>query len=175
MSNRGNGNRNRDLDVDYSQAGGLVAMNNLATMLGSAMQQQNGSPVINTTAQTVSQPTPIYSSGVSQPMPGVRMQDRSAMRHRVPEIEIDYVETYKAHRFHPQNPWRYFWHPVTWCGNILGSPVGVICTASFLIVSAIGFVLNSQITGPGYAAGKEIKVIPDNLPSLAVPVVRRLN
>lgn len=175
MSNRGGSNRTRELDVDYSQAGGLVAMNNLATMLGSAMQQQNAGGVVNTTAQTVSQPTPIiYPSQISQSAPGVRMQDRQE-RRRVPEIEIDYVETYKAHRFHPQNPWRYFWHPVTWCGNILGSPVGVCCTAAFLVLSAIGFVLNSQITGPGYAAGKEIKVIPDNLPSLAVPVVRRLN
>ncbi|RUT03972.1 hypothetical protein DSM106972_048860 [Dulcicalothrix desertica PCC 7102] len=173
MSNRGNGNKTRDLDVDYSQAGGLVAMNNLATMLGSAMQQQNGTGVVNTTAQTVSQPTPIIYPSPQQ-APSVRMQDRLS-RRRVPEIEIDYVETYKAHRFHPHNPWRYFWHPATWCGNILGSPVGVCCTAAFLVLSAIGFVLNSQITGPGYAAGKEIKVIPDNLPSLAVPVVRRLN
>lgn len=172
MSNRGGANKTRDLDVDFSGGGNLVPMNNLANMLNSAMQQNGG--VINTTAQTVSQPTPIYPSQISQQAPSVRMQDRLS-RHRVPEIEIDYVETYKAHRFHPHNPWRYFWHPVTWCGNILGSPVGVCCTAAFLVLSAIGFILNSQITGPGYAAGKEIKVIPDNLPSLAVPVVRRLN
>ncbi|BDA70032.1 hypothetical protein CAL7716_041980 [Calothrix sp. PCC 7716] len=173
MSNRGGANKTRDLDVDFSGGGNLVPMNNLANMLNSAMQQNGG--VINTTAQTVSQPIPIiYPSQISQQAPSVRMQDRLS-RRRVPEIEIDYVETYKAHRFHPQNPWRYFWHPVTWCGNILGSPVGVCCTAAFLVLSAIGFVLNSQITGPGYAAGKEIKVIPDNLPSLAVPVVRRLN
>ena len=43
-----------------------------------------------------------------------------------------------------------------------------------LCVMLVNFLLNGSYTGPGYASGKKIEVVPEEVPSFAMPVFRQL-
>jgi hypothetical protein len=162
-----NKNQRRNFDVDYSEGGSIVPVNRLQNML-QQVQQQGG--VINQQQGNVS-PMMTYDT---QPVEVRYITAPSTYKPKIPQIEIPYVETWKAHRLHPQNPWRFVWYPAYFLGDCIKSPVGVGAVGFWLFVMVINFLLNGNYTGPGYASGKKIEVVPKEVPQFALPVVKQL-
>ncbi len=156
----------RQIDVDYSLGGAIMPTNRLQNMLNQVQQQggitsQSGYPnVIDT--QVVQ---PIEVKHITSPVSNKAV---------VPRIEIPYVETWKAHRLHPQNPWRFIWYPAYFLGDCIKSPVGVGAVGSWLLFLLVNFLLNGSYQGPGYVNGKKIEVVKELVPTISMPVVRQL-
>ncbi|BAZ40506.1 hypothetical protein NIES4101_64670 [Calothrix sp. NIES-4101] len=110
----------------------------------------------------------------TQPLEVRYVNSQASQKPRVPHIEIPYVEVWKAHRLHPQNTWRFVWYPAYFLGDCIKSPIGVGAVGLWLFVLLINFLLNGSYTGPGYASGKKIEVVPEKVPSFAMPVFRQL-
>ncbi|MBW4685573.1 MAG: hypothetical protein KME40_10855 [Komarekiella atlantica HA4396-MV6] len=161
-----NRNQRRNFDVDYSEGGAIVPANRLQNML-QQVQQQGG--IVN--QQPNISPLTTYDT---QPVEVRYINAPTAYKPRVPQIEIPYIETWKAHRLHPQNPWRFGWYPVYFLSDVIKSPVGVAGVGVWLLIMLLNFVLNGSYTGPGYASGKKIEVVPKEVPSFALPVVKQL-
>jgi hypothetical protein len=159
-------NKRRNFDVDYSEGGAIVPTTRLQNML-QQVQQQGG--VVN--QQGSFPPVTTYDT---QPVEVRYVNSATSYKPRVPQIEIPYVETWKAHRLHPQNPWRFVWYPAYFLGDCIKSPVGVGAVGLWLFVMLVNFFLNGSYTGPGYASGKKIEVVPEKVPQFALPVVRQL-
>jgi hypothetical protein len=153
----------RNFDVDYSEGGAIIPTTRLQGMLnqvqqqGGMVNQTSGMPVIDT-----------------QPLEVRYVNSQASQKPRVPHIEIPYVEIWKAHRLHPQNTWRFVWYPAYFLGDCIKSPIGVGAVGLWLFVLLINFLLNGSYTGPGYASGKKIEVVPEKVPSFAMPVFRQL-
>jgi hypothetical protein len=153
----------RNFDVDYSEGGAIIPTTRLQGMLnqvqqqGGIVNQQSGMPVIDT-----------------HPLEVRYVNSQASQKPRVPHIEIPYVEVWKAHRLHPQNTWRFVWYPAYFLGDCIKSPIGVGAVGLWLFVLLINFLLNGSYTGPGYASGKKIEVVPEKVPSFAMPVFRQL-
>lgn len=158
-------NKNRrGFDIDYAEAGAIVPVNRLQNML-QQVQQQGGT----TTNQQSNYPTVIDT----QPIEVRHITAPAPYKPVVPRIEIPYVETWKAHRLHPQNPWRFVWYPAYFLGDCIKSPIGVGAVGLWLIYLALNFLLNGSYTGPGYANGKKIEVVPKEIPQFS-PVFKQL-
>ncbi len=152
----------RNFDVDYSEGGAIVPTTRLQGMLNQVQQQggmvnQQSGPVMDT-----------------QPIEVRYVNSQADQKPKVPQIEIPYVEVWKAHRLHPQNTWRFVWYPAYFLGDCIKSPIGVGAVGLWLFVMLINFFLNGSYTGPGYASGKKIELVPEKVPSFAMPVFRQL-
>jgi hypothetical protein len=156
-------NKRRNFDVDYSSGGAIVPTTHLQGMLNQ-VQQQGG--IINQ--------QPRISAIDTQPIEVQYVNSSTSHKPKVPQIEIPYVEIWKAHRLHPQNPWRFAWYPAYFLGDCIKSPVGVGAVGLWLFVILVNFLLNGTYTGPGYASGKKIEVVPEKVPQFALPVLRQL-
>ncbi len=154
----------RNFDVDYSEGGAIVPTTRLQGMLNQ-VQQQGG---------IVNQQTGISTAIDTQPLEVRYINSPNSYKPRVPQIEIPYVEVWKAHRLHPQNPWRFVWYPAYFLGDCIKSPIGVGAVGLWLFLLLVNFLLNGSYTGPGYANGKKIDVVPEKVPSFALPVFRQL-
>lgn len=82
-------NQRRNFDVDYSEGGSIVPVNRLQNML-QQVQQQGG--VINQQQGNVS-PMMTYDT---QPVEVRYITAPSTYKPKIPQIEIPYVETWKA-------------------------------------------------------------------------------
>jgi hypothetical protein len=160
-------NKRRNFDVDYSDGGAIVPVNRLQNML-QQVQQQGG--IVNQ-QQGAFPPMTTYET---QPIEVRHVTAPNTYKPRVPQIEIPYVEVWKAHRLHPQNPYRFIWYPAYFLGDCIKSPIGVGAVGFWLLYLLVNFLLNGSYQGPGYANGKKIEVVPDKVPSIAMPVVRQL-
>lgn len=157
----------RTFDADYSEGGAIMPTNRLQNMLNQ-VQQQGGM-----TSQQSGYPN-VIDTQVVQPIEVKHITSPVSNKPVVPRIEIPYVETWKAHRLHPQNPWRFVWYPAYFLGDCIKSPVGVGAVGSWLLFLLVNFLLNGSYQGPGYVNGKKIEVVPDKVPSISMPVVRQL-
>ncbi|RUT01587.1 hypothetical protein DSM106972_066840 [Dulcicalothrix desertica PCC 7102] len=116
----------------------------------------------------------VIDTQVVQPIEVKHITSPGANKAVVPRIEIPYVEIWKAHRLHPQNPWRFIWYPAYFLGDCIKSPVGVGAVGSWLLFLLVNFLLNGSYQGPGYVNGKKIEVVPEKVPTISMPVVRQL-
>ncbi|MFL9458210.1 hypothetical protein AB0758_45215 [Tolypothrix bouteillei VB521301_2] len=161
-------NKRRDFHVDSSEGGAIVPVNRLQSMLQQVQQQGGVAP-----SQPYSPPMTVDYTN-TQPVEVRYVNAPTSYKPRIPQIEIPYVETWKAHRLHPQNPWRFVWYPVYFLSDVIKSPVGVGAVGLWLFVMLLNFLLNGSYTGPGYASGKKIEVVPKEAPQFALPVVKQL-
>ncbi|NJS16595.1 MAG: hypothetical protein HC787_06180 [Nostocaceae cyanobacterium CSU_2_110] len=157
-------NRRDRVDIDYSDGGAIIPTTRLQGMLNQ-VQQQGG---------VVNQQPGMPMSIDSQPVEVRYVNSQTSYKPKVPQIEIPYVETWKAHRLHPQNQARFFWYPAYFLSDCIKSPIGVGAVGLWLFVMLVNFLLNGSYTGPGYASGKKIEVVPKEAPSFAMPVFRQL-
>ncbi|MEI2577329.1 hypothetical protein [Scytonema sp. PRP1] len=161
-------NKRRDFNVDYSEGGSIVPVNRLSSMLTQAqsggIQQSNSIPPV----------TIDYNAQPVQPVEVRYVNSPTSYKPRVPQIEVPYVEVWKAHRLHPQNPWRFFWYIAYFLSDCIKSPVGVGLVGLWLFVMLVNFLLNGSYTGPGYVSGKKIEVFGEKVPQFTLPVVKQL-
>lgn len=159
-------NRRREFNADYSEGGAIVPVNRLQSML-SQVQQPGG-------IQQSSSTPPVTIDYNTQPVEVRYVNSPTSYKPRVPQIEVPYVEVWKAHRLHPQNPWRFFWYVAYFLSDCIKSPVGVGLVGLWLFVMLVNFLLNGSYTGPGYVSGKKIEVVPEKVPQFTLPVVKQL-
>lgn len=159
-------NRRREFNADYSEGGSIVPVNRLSSMLSQV--QQPGS------IQLSSSTPPVTIDYSSQPVEVRYVNSPTSYKPRVPQIEVPYVEVWKAHRLHPQNPWRFFWYIAYFLSDCIKSPVGVGLVGLWLFVMLVNFLLNGSYTGPGYVSGKKIEVFGEKVPQFTLPVVKQL-
>ena len=81
-------NRRNHVDIDYSDGGAIVPTKRLQGMLNH-VQQQGG---------LVNQQSGMPMSVDSQPVEVRYVKSQTSYKPKVPQIEIPYVETWKAHR-----------------------------------------------------------------------------